>query len=393
MKRLLVLGASMLQLPAIKRAKELGYYVAIADYDSNAIGISIADEYYNVSTIDMDGVLGIAKRFKPDGIITLATDMPIRSVANATSVLGLPGISLETAIKSTDKFEMIKAFKENRVESPWYYIVDSYKEFQKIIPKLSYPFIIKPTDSAGSRGVILINNQYELKDAYTYSKRQSRSGRVIIEEYMRGHEVSVEVMTIDRKSYVLSVTDKITTGAPYFVEMGHFQQSQLSNEDIEKIKDLAKRAVEAVGINCGPAHVEIMLTKDGPKMIELGARMGGDYITTHLVPLSTGIDMVQAVIELSLGITPDIEPRFSKGSAIRFFNMGSGTIRSIEGIENAKRIKGIQEVTLTKSCGDIVKDTRSSTDRIGFIIAQAKDAQFAAEACEKAMQEIKVGFE
>ena len=165
---------------------------------------------------------------------------------------------------------------------------------------------------------MLIENREELERAVRYSSSNGREGSVIVEEYLQGSEVSVEVMVIDGEVHILQVTDKLTTGAPHFVEMGHSQPSRLRNEDIKAIRDLAARAVKSVGIDNGPAHVEIMLTDKGPKMIELGARMGGDCITTHLVPLSTGIDMVKATIQIALGEQPDIAPKFNKGAAIRY---------------------------------------------------------------------------
>lgn len=390
MKKLLIIGASILQLPAIKKAKELGHYVAVADFNPNAIGIPFADKFYNASTIDIDAICEVAKDFQPDGIMTLATDMPMRSIAAATSLLGLPGISMDTAIKSTDKGEMIKAFKEHGVESPWFYIIENGAQLQEVMPQIEYPCILKPTDNAGSRGVMLVNSETELYEAYQYSVSQSRGGWVILEEYMTGPEVSVEVMVVDSVPHVLQVTDKLTTGAPYFVEMGHNQPSMLPIEDVERIKDLACRAVKSVGINCGPSHVEIKLTPNGPKMVELGARMGGDCITTHLVPLSTGVDMIKATIDVSLGLTPNITPSLKKGSAIRFLDAPRGVISSIEGIEEARNIDGVQEVSLTKSLGDEVTEIHSSLDRCGFVIAQCDSAVEAIEVCDTAKKIINI---
>ncbi len=390
MKKLLIIGASILQLPAIKRAKELGYYVAVIDYDPNAVGIAFADEYFNVSTIDIEGVVKTAEDFKPDGIMTLATDMPMRSIAAACEKLGLAGISFDTAVKSTDKGEMIKAFEANGVEHPWYYIVNDVEVLDAVLDKVTYPCISKPTDNSGSRGVMLIHNEAELRKAVDYSAENGRSGSVIVEEYMQGPEVSVEVITLEGEPYVLQVTDKLTTGAPHFVEMGHSQPSRLGDENLEKIRDLAKRAVKAVGIKNGPAHVEIILTKDGPKMVELGARMGGDCITTHLVPLSTGIDMIEATIRIACGEKPDIEPKFEKASAIRFLDAPHGEITAIEGVEQAEKVDGVKEVSFTKHIGDTVGEIGSSTDRVGFVIAQADTAENAVSICEKALENIKI---
>ena len=263
MKKVLIIGASILQLPAIQKAKELGYYVGVADYNPNAIGIPEADEYFNVSTIDVNGVVQVAKQFKPDGIMTLATDMPMRAVAKACEVCMLPGISYDTAIKATDKGEMIKAFEAFGVEHPWYYIVPSPDYLDKVIDRISYPCIMKPTDNAGSRGVVLCSSKEDLEREYDYSRAESRRGSVIIEEYLQGPEFSIEILVVDGVPHVLQITDKLTTGAPHFVEMGHSQPTRQDEASQEKIKDLAVRACKSVGINMGPAHVEIILTKDG----------------------------------------------------------------------------------------------------------------------------------
>ena len=144
------------------------------------------------------------------------------------------------------------------------------------------------------------------------------------------------------------------------------------------------------GSSSVPAHVEMIVTAQGPKMVELGARMGGDCITTHLVPLSTGIDMVKATIDISLGLYPDIEPKFEQGSAIRYFQVCPGKIYSIEGINAARKIAGICDIICTKKIGDLVTDIHSSIDRMGCVIAQRGDAAAAIEACEQAMKQIKI---
>ena len=390
MKRVLIIGASILQLPAIRKAKELGYHVGVIDYNPKAVGISEADEYFNVSTIDVDGVVAAAKEFRPDGIMTLATDMPMRSVAAACEVLGLPGISRDTAVKATDKGEMIRAFDAYGVEHPWYHIVHNADELETVAEKITYPCIVKPTDNSGSRGVALCHTEEDLKNEYEYSLHESRGGTVIIEEYLIGPEFSVEVMVIDGEPHILQITDKLTTGAPHFVEMGHSQPTKQNAINQEKIRDLAARACRAVGITCGPAHVELILTDKGPKMVELGARMGGDCITTHLVPLSTGIDMVACTIKLAIGEKIDIEPKYHKGAAIRYIDVHNVTIKGIDGIEAARKIPGVQEVSIVRQVGDMIGEIGSSTDRIGFVIAQADTEREAVAICERALERISI---
>ncbi len=388
MKKIMIIGASVLQLPGILKAKEMGLYVGVADYNPKAIGIQYADEFFNASTMDEEAVLAAALQFNPDGIMTLATDMPMRGVAKVAEKLGLSGISYDTALKATDKFEMIKAFKAYDVASPWFFTVDSIEELKALEDQLSYPCIMKPTDNAGSHGVVLAKSFDDVLREYDYSRENARHGKVIIEEYLKGDEVSVEVMVVDGNVNILQITDKLTTGAPHFVEMGHSQPSRHPLATQKAIKELATKACQAVGINRGPAHVEMMVTERGPVMIELGARMGGDNITTALVPLSTGIDMVKATIDVALGNQPDIEPSLHCASAIRYIAAPEGIITSITGVEEAKQLSGVKEVIMTKAVGEMSTPIHCSNDRIGSVIVQAATAEEAVRICEKALKQI-----
>lgn len=390
MKKILIIGASVLQLPAIKKAKELGYYVGVLDYNPKAVGVPLADEFYCVSTIDVQGVVNVAESFRPNGIMTLATDMPMRSIAAACDHLSLPGITMDTALKATDKGEMIKAFQAHDVARPWFYVVEKPSDLEKVVDQITYPCISKPTDNSGSRGVMLAENESELKEAVEYSSSQGRRGGVIVEEYLRGQEVSVEIMVVNGVVHVLQITDKLTTGAPHFVEMGHSQPSRLEEKVLQNVREVAVSAVKAVGIDNGPAHVEIMVTDNGAKMIELGARMGGDCITTHLVPLSTGIDMVKATMDVCCGEEPDVEIKLQKGSAIRFIDAPKGVIKDVEGAEDARAVDGVKELSFTKWIGDTVGEIGSSVDRMGFVIAQADTPEEAVEICKKAISKIKI---
>lgn len=393
MKKLMIVGASVLQLPAILKAKEMGLHVAVVDFNPQAIGIPYADKYYNASTMDEDAVLTAAEDYQPDGIMTLATDMPMRGVAKVSDKLHLHSINYATAVKATDKYDMIKAFKEHNVPSPWFFVVDTLEELKEHEIDVTFPCIIKPTDNAGSHGVAKVYSFQDLLDNYEYAHSCSRHGKVIVEEYLDGPEVSVEVMVVNGIVNILQITDKITTEAPHFVEMGHTQPSRLPVATQEAIRNVAVAACTAIGIDKGPAHVEMKVTKRGPVMIELGARMGGDNITTHLVPLSTGIDMVGSTIKVALGEEPDITPTLHCGSAIRYFEVPFGTIKAIENVEEANKIPGVKQITFTKDVGDESTPIHCSNDRIGFVIAQGTTAEDAVAACEEAMKIIDVSIE
>ncbi len=393
MNRILIIGGSILQLPAIKKAKEMGLYVGVVDFNPNAIGRKYADEFFEISTIDIDGVTTAAKKFLPQGVITLATDMPMRTVAAVAKTIGLKGISPEIAYRATDKVAMIKCFEDNNVPHPWYYEVRDENYWHFLINELTYPCIIKPADSSGSRGVCLLNNKQEASQVYSYAKSHSSSGVVIVEEYMKGPEVSVEIIVYENEIHIISITDKMTTGAPHFVELGHKQPSALSEKVKKDIAQVAIKAVKAIGINNSAAHVEIIVTDNGPKLVELGARLGGDCITSHLVPLSTGIDMVKASIDLAMGHKPDLNKTIEKVSMIKYIPSTKGILKNIKGIDQAREIPGIKEVTITKQIGEEVGNIKNSGDRLGYIIVQASSYQEAEEIFSNALTKIIVEVE
>lgn len=234
------------------------------------------------------------------------------------------------------------------------------------------------------------NNESELEDAVGYSSENGHDGDVIIEEFMEGPEFSVEVMVVDGNAKILQVTDKLTTGAPHFVEIGHSQPSKMKGIELDAIKDLAGRAATAVGINNGPAHAEIIFTREGPKMVEIGARMGGGCITTHLVPLSTGISITKATIQIALSEVPDLTPKFSKGSAIRFIIPQPGKVVSISGKEEAEKVPGVKLVDIQCNVGQELYILENGTSRIGYVIAQGNTADEAVEICEEALSKIHI---
>ncbi len=388
MKRIMILGASNFQLPAIQKAKEMGLIVGVVDMNPSAIGVSYADEFFCVSTIDEDGVLDATRKFKADGIITLCTDMPMRALAYTCEKLGLNGLSYESAVKSTDKHRMITAFEQAGVEHPQYIVLRKGNKLDD--NSVQYPVVSKPIDNSGSRGIMLVNNNEELKKAISYSSKNGRNGDIIIEEYMQGPEVSVELMIIDGMPHVLQITDKLTSGAPHFVEIGHSEPSKLPEDWKEEIKDLACRAAKAVEIKNGAGHAEIIYTKDGPKMVEIGARMGGGCIATHLVPLSTGIDMTKATIDVALGKIPNIEKNICKASAIRFLLPTEGIVKSIDGVDLARNIPGVKEIYIDCTVGQKLSELENGTSRIGHIIAQADTPEIALNICEKAISLIHI---
>ena len=422
MKKIFILGASALQVPAIKKAKEKGLYVYVLDYDPEAVGIKEADEFLCISTIDKEAVLEAAKKYKPDYIITSTSDMPVRTVAYVNEKLGKENdISYEDSICATNKAAMRRRMQEENVPIPAFYVVLSPQEFIAKAKILGAKFVSKPADNAASRGVVLFDRDIylngltgdadkdraledELKKIYNFTKEYSRGGEVLLEEYMEGPEVSVESFTVDGETHIITITDKLVTEEPFFVETGHTEGSRLPDKVKEDIKNVALAAIKALHLKNGPTHTEIKVTESGAKLVEIAARLGGDFITSRLVPLSTGVDMIECSLSSVLGERVDCEKKYSRGAAIRFLHTpfedsvesadtDSYVISSIDGVEDAAKLEGVEEAVIYKKVGDEVKALTSSGDRIGHVIATGETADEAEKNAERALETIRIRYE
>lgn len=421
-KKMMILGASALQVPAIKKAKELGYQIILVDYDENAVGFALADVKLVVSTLDQEEVYRQALIYQPDVVITSTSDGPVRTAAYVNEKLGKrPDLSYENALCATIKSKMRDRLKECGVPVPEYYAAADYEVFSEAVDKLHGNCIVKPADNAGSRGVvhldyILYQGEQEAylepamfsreeeegrlaaycKEIYRYSRENSRNGTVMVEEYMHGPEVSVEIMVMEGEPHILTITDKYITPPPYFVELAHCEPSRLDAGTQEQIRKVAAQAVRAIGIDNAPAHVEIKVTEEGPKIVELAARLGGDFITSKLVPLSTGIDMVGASVLLATGETPDLTPKWNRGAAIHFIHAEpgqEGVLKEILVPENLYRMQGVEEISLYRKAGEHVRETRSSNDRLGHVITTGETPEQAMELGKQILAQISVEVE
>lgn len=397
-KKMMILGGSALQVPAIKAAKELGYEIILVDYDENATGFALADVKLVVSTLDKEEVYRQALIYRPDVVITSTSDGPVRTAAYVNERLGKkPDLSYEDSLCATIKNHMRKRLEENHVPVPVYYVVENWAGFWEAVKALDGRCIVKPSDNAGSRGVTLLEGgektEEELRRAYDYSKGNSRNGIVMVEEFMSGAEVSVEAMTVNGKTEIISITDKYITQPPYFVEIAHSEPSRLGGEIQERIREVALQAIRAIRLQNGPSHTEIKVTEEGPKVVEIAARLGGDFITSRLVPLSTGVDLVGASVRLAAGEAPDLSAKWQRAAAIHFIQSGKGKLRRLEIGEEIFRMDGVEEAVLYKKAGDTTDGTKSSNDRLGHIITVGRTPEEAMERGRKALERICMEYE
>lgn len=414
-KKMMILGAGALQIPAIEKAKELGFQIILVDYDENAPGFPLADVKLVVSTLDQEEVYRQALIYQPDVVITSTSDGPVRTAAYVNEKLGKnPDLSYGDSLCATIKSYMRDRLKENGVPIPAYYAAHDFEELKKAVGELKGYCIVKPADNAGSRGVVLVDvrnsggqaadskkeatdlieiDNDKLKEIYEYSKSNSRNGIVMAEEFMTGAEVSVESMTVNGETTIITITDKFITPPPYFVELGHSQPSELPEDIKTAIRKVTLQAVKAIRLQNGPSHTEIKVTESGPKIVEIAARLGGDFITSRLVPLSTGVDMVGGSVLLAAGEKTDLTARWERGSAIRFISGIPGIIKRIVVEKDIHTLEGLEEFVLYKKAGDVINGTKSSNDRLGHVIAGGKTAREATDTAIKALEFIHIEME
>lgn len=317
MKKIAIIGASYLQAPLIEKAKQLGLETHVFAWAANDVGERIADYFYPISIVEKKEILSKCVEIGVDGVCTIASDLAVITVNYVADKMGLIGNSLECTLKSTNKHDMRNCFEMNGDPSPKSIRVSSVDDLNGI--ELSYPVIVKPLDRSGSRGITKLESADGLEDAIHVAIEQGFEDAALVEEFVEGQEYSVEYISFKGKHQFLALTYKYTTGAPHFIETGHLEPAPIDENKLSEIKRVTEHALDSLGIKYGASHTEIKINKDGIiNIIEIGGRMGGDFIGSTLVKLSTGVDFVEQVIRVSLGEEPNIIIEQGDYAGVRF---------------------------------------------------------------------------
>lgn len=394
MKRLLVLAAGILQIPIICRAREMGYYVIAADGDDSAPGLSYANQAIVANITSEEEMLQIARQERIDGVIHPCSEVAMHVMGRINDELGLSGIGRDTALRATNKWLMREAFEKGNAPSPRCFCTISVDEaWQLFSQNFLTDAILKPSRNSGSRGIAKVARSIsrdEFKILYERAYRESRDKSVLIEEFVEGPEFSVEIIVWQGQVNVLAVTDKKTTGAPYFVELGHSQPSMFAPDAVEVVKQAAIAGVKALGLNNCATHAEVKLQAGKAYLMEIGARLGGDFISTVLTRLSTGVDMVAAAVNVALGLAPDLCPVSQpQGVCIRYFCPTQGRILSISNLESLQTAK-VYAYEIYRAVGDHVPEIKSSLDRSGHVIVVGNTAHEAVQEAERMINSVYI---
>ena len=349
MSKIAIIGASYLQRPVVERAKEMGLRTICFAWAEGAVCKDLCDTFYPVSITEKEEILRICRSEQIDGICTIASDVAAPTVAYVAEQMGLTGNSYEASIKAHDKHAMREALIAANVDCPAFRILEIGDWRLKIEDLgMAFPLIVKPTDRSGSLAVTKVMKEEDLEPAVKKALEVSLAHEALIEEFIEGREISVEMISCRGIHYALQITDKVTTGAPHFVELAHHQPSSLPTELQTRIFDITRRALDALGITNGASHSEYKITDSGRIVVmEIGGRMGGDFIGSDLVKLSTGYDFVEGVIRVALGEIIHPEPKQIAHSSVVFTapeNVSCSAERTGYVIyQDDKRISGLED--------------------------------------------------
>ena len=377
-KRMLFLGGIMQQIPAINLARELGYYVITCDYLPDNPGHKFANEYHNVSTTDLEGVLSLAKNLKIDGIVAYASDPAAPTAAYVAEKLGLPGNPYESVKLLTEKDLFRDFLQQHGFNSPVAKGYTTYEAAFTDISRFKFPVMVKPVDSSGSKGVVKVYDVSGLKAAVDEALSYSRGKRFIVEEFIvkKGYQVSGDGFSVNGKFVFTSYGNELYSGkgTREYVALGEFWPSLLTQEQKDKVDAELQRLITALGMRTCAYNIEVILDKDDKVYIlELGPRNGGSYIP-QLIKYATDVDLVDATLKAAMGDPiPALQMMESHGffSNYMIYSTKSGHFKELAFNEDFRR-NNLLEVHCTAKPGDEIHAYQNTSHSLGTILFKAR---------------------
>ncbi len=411
MSDVLILGAGLMQKPAIQAAKKLGYHVTVVDANPAAVCVPFADRFEPVDLKDKDSLLSLAAELKNSSglsaAFTAGTDFSA-SVSYLTEKLGLPGHTYRAALNASDKIRMRSCFQKCGVPSPLFMEItkeDFYrspKELFEVAGFSDYPLVVKPVDNLGARGCILIRKETELLPALKDAVKYSRSGRAVLEEYIDGPEFSIDSLIFDGELTITGFADRHIYYPPYFIETGHTMPTSVNPENWNRLAKTFFDGIKSLGLTHGACKADIKLSKNGPVIGEIAARLSGGYMSGWTFPYSSGVDLTEQALLLALGREPEelLEKRIKTGvngiwnlpskrfSAERAWISIPGTISCIHGLEESERNTFVENILPRANPGDDVSFPVNNVEKCGNVISCAETRIDAVESAESKVAEI-----
>lgn len=392
MKKILIIGAGFLQTFIIKKAKQMGYYTIAIDKNEKSLGFLYADEFGVVDIVDQEACLIYAQSKCIDGVITAATDYGVLSAAYIAEQMNLPGLDYEVAKIIKNKYTVRRTLFENSVDDvSQYFEISDIMEIEMISDKVQFPVMVKPSDGSGSKATKRVDDINDLKNACDEAIKSSLIGKALIEDFIEGKEYGVESFVFEGEVHVLGVMGKYMTEPPYYAELGHYMPSQLVIE--EKVKEVAKNAIKSLGINFGAVNMDVLVTgNDRVCIVDVGARMGGNLIGSHIIPLGTGVDYMGILIKSVVGDEIDFAQKNNETSVVtRLLALKPGKIISLPNFEGFEKYNKV-EIYHHLFEGDRIREYQNNLDGCGYVVGKSHDINEAERNAEKTKQLIDLSI-
>lgn len=393
----MIIGGGMEQVPAYETAKKRGLTIVGTDVSVDAPALALADYVLLASTRDAEAAvseaLTFAQRHPIHGVMTIANDVPY-TVARVAEALGLPSISVTAATCASDKLLMKQCFQANGVACPWFASVKSLEQLQTFTEdRARQSYVLKPVDGRGARGVLQLDNSIDLRWALDESRRWGESGRLILEKFIPGLQLSTESFILDGRCYTAAIAERnygrLDQFKPNIIEDGGTIPVPLNAEQFTAIDNLILRGALAMGIDEGIVKGDLVLDAGGnPMIIELAARLSGGWFATHQIPAASGVSLVDAVISHALGdkVTAEqLTPQWRRAVAIRYWFPPEGVIQGISGEEALKSAPGLMKYGFFRGVGDAQPRIRMHPDRFGYVIVEGANRGEALSRAEQAL--------
>ena len=364
MEKIAIIGANAFQAPLIEKAKQMGLETHVFAWAAGDVGEQAADVFHPISITEKETIWDVCRAVGVSACCSIGSDLAVHTVNYIQRKLGNPCNPVITDRIATNKYDMRRALLAAGVACPRFVKV-SAAPAPEALEGMAYPMIVKPTDRSGSRGIFKVESYEALAAAVPQSVAQSFGEEAIVEEFIPGPEYSCESVSFDGEHHILALTKKYTTGAPHFIETGHVQPSDIPAELIPAVHRQIVAALDALSIRYGASHAEFKLTPAGEaRIIEVGARMGGDCIGSDLVYLSTGMDYLAMVIDTARGIAPDLTARgTSRRAEVRFLF----TPEDEQALEDLRR-RAPETIWRVQRTGPADGPVTDSSNRHGFWI-------------------------
>lgn len=429
---ILILGAGLMQKPAILSAKEEGFTVHVIDADDKAVAIPYADTFRKIDLKDKDGILAYAKELKasPEGlsaVFTAGTDFSA-SVSYVCEALGLPAHSHQAAINASVKTVMRQCFADACVPSPAFVRVsredlsssDPESLLKTILEKITFPLVVKPVDNMGARGCRMVRSKEEFLPAVNCAVECSRTGYAIVEEYMEGPEFSIDALVQNGTFTVTGFAVRHIKYEPYFIEVGHTMPAELDKKMHDELISVFALGAKALGLTCGAAKADIKYTAKGPMIGEIAGRLSGGYMSGWTYPYASDLNLTKQGILIASGQEPEelikrrvpvaftpselckksdqpyqlFEVPCLRTSAERAWMSIPGTVKYIENIKDYSD-RAVFDVLprATVSIGSEVDFPRNNVEKCGNVIAVSHSREAAITVAEDAVSDVFITLE